>query len=167
MILQQSDIARLDRLRGHQPYFEGELERLKALPNLTYEDEYQLNKYVFHNIEGKTLVKVAGLKQGSSDVLFYTEDSQKYLLYHDQDCCETVLVEDVIGDPNDLMQTPILRFSVRSNKDENPPGYTPEGSQESFTWTFYRIVTIKGTVVIRWYGVSNGCYSEEVSFKRD
>jgi hypothetical protein len=50
-----------------------------------------------------------------------------------------------------------------STSGENPPGVKVE-YQNSFTWTFYRFGTVKGYVTVRWYGESNGYYSESVDF---
>jgi hypothetical protein len=78
-------------------------------------------------------------------------------MYHYQDCCESVDIEDIVGDLSDLVGNPILRASEDRNRELNTK------NDESFTWTFYNISTIKGHVTIRWYGSSNGYYSESVS----
>lgn len=111
---------------------------------------------------GKTLVSITN---DVAEIVFKADDGKKWLMYHDQDCCETVTIEDVIGDPNDLIGAPILMAEEVSNSDENPAGVPAKDDQDSWTWTFCKLATIKGYVTIRWYGASNGRYSEKVSFK--
>lgn len=105
---------------------------------------------------GKTLV---GAKETSDEIIFECVDGGVYKLYHDQDCCENVRVEEVIGDLDDLVGAPVVQAEETSN--EGHP--EPEGC-DSFTWTFYKLATNKGSVTIRFLGTSNGYYSERVDF---
>ena len=117
----------------------------------------------FSDLVGKTLTKIDGAV-GEGAMAFYTTEGEVFSLYHEQDCCETVDIEDICGDLGDLIGSPIIRASEDSN-NENPPGAeVPEWQDSSFTWTFYNIATAKGHVTIRWYGESNGYYSESVDF---
>ena len=86
----------------------------------------------------------------------------RFALYHSQDCCESVTVENITGDLKDLIGSPLTMAEEVTSK-ENPEGATKE-YQDSFTWTFYKLATINGYVDIRWYGESNGYYSESVDF---
>lgn len=110
---------------------------------------------------GKVLVKI---ENQNDELIFHCENGEKYKLYHSQDCCESVTIEDINGDLEDLIGTPIL-LAEEVTSEENPEGVTKE-YQDSFTWTFYKLATIKGYVDIRWYGESNGYYSESVSFAK-
>lgn len=114
----------------------------------------------FSDLIGKTLSKVENLDD--EVIVFTTIEGGVYKLFHCQDCCESVTVEDIIGDLSDLIGTPIL-MAEEVTSDMNPPDKNPE-YQDSFTWTFYKLATIKGYVTIRWYGESNGYYSESVDF---
>jgi hypothetical protein len=118
------------------------------------------NQRDFSELLGKTLTSI---KQEYDYIIFTCDDLTKYKLYHDQDCCESVSIEDICGDLEDLIGSPIL-LAEEVTSSENPPGITKE-YQSSFTWTFYKLATIKGYVDIRWYGESNGYYSERVDFE--
>ena len=108
---------------------------------------------------GKTLTECRNVND--EHIVFVCDDGTEYAMYHDQDCCERVSVEDIVGDLADLVGSPILSAEEVSSTDADK---ALSEYDDSFTWTFYRISTIKGTVVIRWYGTSNGYYSESVCF---
>ena len=115
----------------------------------------------FSELQGKNLTKVEQI--GSYVIRFESDDGKAYQLYHSQDCCESVVVEDISGDLSDLVGTPIL-LAEEAQSSDDPPGYKHEYQPESQTWTFYKLRTIKGSVDIRWHGSSNGYYSESVDF---
>jgi hypothetical protein len=116
----------------------------------------------FSDLVGKTLTKVDGRK-GDETITFYTGGDNAYCLWHQQDCCESVVVEDICGDWDEIIGEPIIKAEENSNKEWPAEVAKPE-YMESSTWTYYRITTMKGQVVIRWCGRSNGYYSESVSF---
>lgn len=121
----------------------------------------------FEDLVGKTFVSVQRVNVGIGDsdaIVFTVSDDEKYAMFYERDCCASCSIEDVAGDLNDLVGSPIVR--AEENGSEEPDLPASNENEDSFTWTFYRIGTVKGTVVIRWYGSSNGYYSETASFGR-
>jgi hypothetical protein len=114
------------------------------------------------NLVGKTLVSIANK---GDEIVFIEDNGSRWLMNHEQDCCESVTVEDICGDLDDLINTPIIQ-AFEKTSTENPAGVVKR-HQDSFTWTFYTLSTIKGTVTIRWYSASNGYYSETVDFYKE
>jgi len=114
---------------------------------------------------GKTIKAIHG-SAGDDRMTFECDDGTVFAMYHDQDCCESVEIEDIVGDVADLIGSPILR-AEEATSDARPADLpAPEWDDESQTWTFYKLATIKGYVDIRWHGSSNGYYSEEVTFEQ-
>lgn len=101
-------------------------------------------------------------KRYENDAIRFVEDhtNNVYILTHSQGCCETVNIEDIAGDLQDLVGVPILTAERRTNSDD-PPSTKESYEPDSYTWTFFRIGTIKGSVVIRFFGSSNGYYGED------
>ena len=108
---------------------------------------------------GKTMAKVYKQDAYRDELVFETVDGRTFKFYNQQDCCEDVVIDDIVGDLNDLVGSPILLAEESVSDSE----YSDEW-YESVTWTFYRFATIKGYVDVKWYGSSNGYYSESVDF---
>ncbi len=103
----------------------------------------------FKDLLGKTIVKI--IKTGVEDIEFIINDGTSLGMFHDSQCCESVYIESITGDLQDLIGSPIL--VAEESTSDNPEAY------EYGQWTFYKLATINGYVDIRWIGESNGYYS--------
>lgn len=119
----------------------------------------------FAFLKGKTLSKITGAEARSERIIFHSTDGDTFAMYHNQDCCESVSVEDINGDISDIIGAEIL-IAEETTSNINPEDIEKD-DQDSFTWTFYKLATRNGYVTIRWYGESNGYYSESVSFSKE
>ena len=106
---------------------------------------------------GKVFDSVVG-KAGGDKLVFENTDG-RFTFYHEQDCCESVYIESIVGDLSDLVGEEIL------GAEEVTSTGTVDDEYESVTWTFYKFRTRKGYVDVRWCGSSNGYYSESVDMK--
>ena len=114
------------------------------------------------NIEeflNKFIIKIE-VSDDKSQILFYLSNGAEYKMYHEQDCCEYVHIEDIEGNLDDL-----IGYRLNQAEENSKKGASGE-YDDSSTWTFYKFATIKGYVTIRWFGSSNGYYSESVNIKK-
>ena len=110
---------------------------------------------------GVTMKDVSAVK-GGGVMRFVAMDGRVLELYHEQDCCESVSIEDITGNLGDLVGSPILMADESTSENGDPAPQYPD----SWTWTFYKFATVKGYVDVRWLGKSNGYYSESVNFRQ-
>jgi hypothetical protein len=111
---------------------------------------------IIEELIGKTFT---GVYATDSYLLTFKNASEEYYFEHSQDCCESVSIEDICGDLDDLVGVPLLVAEEATSDDSS--------AYECGMWTFYKFSTIKGSVTVRWYGESNGYYSVDVGlYKR-
>ena len=108
---------------------------------------------------GKTMKSVE-VNSGRDEIIWACDDGTKYKMFHDQECCESVTIEDICGNLENLVGAPIIIAEESTNSD-----FPKDEDDESFTWSFYKFATNKGYVDMRWYGTSSGWYSERVNFE--
>ncbi len=122
---------------------------------------YKTKEVDISELVGKTLKAVQ--VKGDEAILFTCTDGSQYAMCHKQDCCESVTIEDIDGDIQRLVGQEITVAECRESFDEPPDRHY---KRDSFTWTFYVLRTNLDSVTIRWFGESNGYYSERVNFRR-
>jgi hypothetical protein len=107
----------------------------------------------FAPLIGATVVEIIGGEVTSEDMRFKLSDGRVAHFWYEHDCCASCNIEDIIGDLDDLIGSPLVEAEEISSANEPAPE-----DADSYTWTFYRFSTVKGTVTIRWLGESNGYY---------
>lgn len=98
--------------------------------------------------------------QDDDKIIFHLKNGAIYEQYHSQDCCESVGIEDINGDLEDLIGYPLIQAEEVYSDASGVNG------SESATYTFYKFATFKGYVTIRWFGSSNGYYSESACMRK-
>lgn len=136
------------------------MEYIKTFYGNFMEYNNEINEINEHLKSG--IKEVKGIKVGSEEVWFYCKDGFIVKMYHSQDCCESVMLEsaDSLDNDNDIY-TDCEWCEMEFVHDEYKSGNSEWGT---YTWTYYKFRTNKGYDVLRWYGESNGYYSEEVDF---
>ena len=116
------------------------------------------------NCENMTINDLVGKKIINIEVsddkgtLKIVTEQYVFEFYHYQECCEGVCIEDINGEWSDLIGE-VCTLAEESYNTEEPSFCVSQ------TWTFYKFGSVKGTVVVRWLGESNGWYSESVDLK--
>jgi hypothetical protein len=91
----------------------------------------------------------------NQSISFFT-DKNVFKFEHHQHCCESVYLQDVIGDLSDLIDSPIALAECRTDEQEDG----------RLKYTFYHLGTIKGRVDIRFNGSSSEYYSMDVDITK-
>jgi hypothetical protein len=116
----------------------------------------------------EVLAHCTGLTPTSAFTVPYTDSlviefacGSRLLLWHHQDCCESVYLED--GHLEELQGIIALGGTIVCIEERSHSCDEHElNGAESMTWTFYEVTTTKGSVTLRFTGTSNGYYSESV-----
>jgi hypothetical protein len=108
----------------------------------------------FRILIGEIINKIIKYKNA---LIFELNSGKNYAIMHCQDCCEEVYLEDIIGNLENLLNYPI----ILSEKETNNADPIKNEYDESHTWTFIKLSTYQGYVTLRFYGSSNGYYSED------
>ena len=87
-------------------------------------------------------------------------DGSMLVMWHAQDCCESVDIHEIVT--NDVYLSGAMILDAEIVEDGNLPAPEDMYPNESQLWTFYKFQTTKGPLTISWFGSSNGYYSVRV-----
>lgn len=111
-------------------------------------------------LRGETLTYI-DVDTETDRILLTTASGRTILIHHNQDCCESVRIEDTEGNFHELIGRVITEASEHTQTGE----YGEYEHSESWTKTQLTFRAGASTVISRWIGESNGYYSETVDIE--
>ena len=126
-------------------------EKLLAM-GVSKELNWRNSRTSFDQLKGINPLSITVNKE--DDYILFDLKDRVIVMMHDQDCCESVYIESIVGEISDLIGNEILLAEEVIDNGDSDYG--------TYTYTFYKLATVKGYVDIRWNGESNGYYSESV-----
>lgn len=106
---------------------------------------------------GKTLTHI-DVDEENNIIMLTTDDGKQLVMSHKQECCEMVRIEDTRGDWNSLLNNPLIEVSVDTESWRDETDWNDEDKLD----TIFTFKVTDATVINKWHGSSNGCYSTDV-----
>lgn len=116
----------------------------------------ETDEEILSSLSGEVVKSVTGGKKDDDEMIITFESGKAIKVFHEQDCCESVYIED---EESDDIVGGFVHFAGFVSGEG---GYFDDDAYNSHTWSFLKIDTSKGSIWQRWLGESNGYYSEEV-----
>lgn len=117
----------------------------------------------WHDLKGQTITSIQA-PIGDADIEIHTEEGG-LSARHFSDCCESVDLVRVDGNPQDIVGCKIINAEDDTGCAE-PEWATAEHRGESVTWAKLTIETERGSVTFWILGCSNGYYCETVGYNK-
>lgn len=108
---------------------------------------------------GETIVKVVNIND--DHLYLYLENGDYYMFFHkdDDDCHGDVRIKSIQGSLRNILNSPLTvaktSYSCGYTDDNDVDNFLPDWKQETYTWTFYKFATDKGSITVRWFGTSS------------
>ena len=111
-------------------------------------------------------VKTIDAFEGGGDIMITTNCGRQFRFTHFQDCCEHVDIYSIDGDLKRLEGFRLV--DVQMETVDEPEGWADSDEAkwaDSYTFTDVVFKTNAQTICVKWFGESNGYYSEGVDFE--
>ena len=99
------------------------------------------------------MVESITLNDDKTELTIVCKGGYRYLMMHEQDCCESVWLDDLDGELSDWQNVTVLEASESASLADST----------EMQWTFYRLACNLHSLCLRWCGSTDSVYSMGVT----